>query len=72
MVERQRGDIYMLDYLQMLHLRAGYFQSEEEAWAWVKQNDPEQKHYYTPVRIGAARPDTTTGIQYRYRYASQS
>lgn len=66
--------IYVLDYLHMLMIRAGYFDSKDEAMMWVQQNDPDRYSHYSVVEIPKARPDGDMVIpQDKYkRYGYQS
>lgn len=43
--------MYALDYLNMIHLRAGLFNSYETAKAWIDEHDPERKSHYTIFEI---------------------
>ena len=66
--------IYMLDYLNMLFIRAGFFESEGAARSWVRENDPDRYSSYKVVEIPKARPDGDLVIpQGKYKnYSYQS
>lgn len=65
-------NIYMLDYIGMLMLRAGYFTHGDDAMQWVKDNDPERESSYSLVLIAPARREGLTDLHYNRRYAYQS
>jgi len=64
--------IFMLDYLGMLYLRAGYFESGYAAEEWIETNRPHQKHRYTVVEIAPGKREGLTEMHYNHRYAHQS
>lgn len=65
-------NIYLLDYLNMIMLRFGWFQSEDEAWEWVNTNDPERRDYYKVVVLDKAQADGTMSNRKYTRYVYQS
>lgn len=66
--------IYLLDYLNMLYIRAGFFETAEDAMIWVQQNAPDQYSYFSVVEIPEARNDGELVIpQGKYKnYLNQS
>lgn len=66
--------IYLLDYLNMLYIRAGYFDNPQEAMMWVQQNDPDRYSNYSVIEIPEARSDGDMVIPIeKYRtYRNQS
>lgn len=64
-------NIYLIDYLGMIFLRAGYFRSEEEAQEWIDKVDSKRRGYYTVVVIDRASPDGVFSTRTYPRYAVQ-
>jgi hypothetical protein len=62
--------IYLIDYLDMIYLRAGYFMSEEEAWTWIIKHAKGQPGW-SVVTIDRARTDGVLSTRTYTRYASQ-
>jgi hypothetical protein len=65
------GNIYLLDYLNMIYLKAGYFMSEEEAYDWLAWHSGGQPGW-SVVTIDRARADGVLSTRKYTRYSYQS
>lgn len=69
------NEVWMLDYRHAVFPRWGVFESEDDAWDWVRKNDPERMvgGYYTPFKLTVNRnlDESVPTTAPEYRYANQ-
>lgn len=63
-------NIYLLVWLNMPLLRAGYFKSEDEAWGWVERFDSDRKYGYEVIVIDRAGDEMSPRNYKNYSYQS--
>ena len=63
-------EIYLIDYIDMIFLRAGFFTSKEDAQAWIDRNSGGASQHYKIVTVDKAKDNRLSDRTY-LRYAVQ-